>query len=104
MRKDELWSDKTKRDNRAKELKAMGKSDVRRCSHLGSLLHPQYVEDLKDTPNGRNTGLGSAVYKTFFEVLYEVSWEERVDESAPEEPKPKYIRSDKWPYVSRLKD
>lgn len=68
---DELFADKAKRDARAKELKGHGYS-VKMYSIRAQQIHPMYVEDLKDTPEGLDRGFGNTVYKTFFAVLYGV--------------------------------
>ncbi|MHB8503432.1 MAG: hypothetical protein ACYDHE_21120 [Candidatus Acidiferrales bacterium] len=68
---DELYQSKDLRNARYRELKAQGKH-VEYYSVRGQRLHPMYVEDLKDTPEGRDTGFGNTVYQALFPVLYGV--------------------------------
>lgn len=85
FRHHELFQSKSLRDIRAKELKLQLKCAVKRASVRGQQLHPQYVEDLKDTPEGLQRGFGNTVYglvrvcATLFAVLYEVSWQDEPD-------------------------
>jgi len=68
---DEIFSTQEARNKRAKQLKAQGYR-VKRYSHRNQCLHPMYLEDLKNTPSGRDTGFGNTVYKTFFSAIYGV--------------------------------
>ncbi len=61
-----LWSSKEARDA---EWIARGRQG-RRYSVRNQQLHPMYVEDLKDTPEGRDRGFGNTAYQTFHKVLY----------------------------------
>jgi hypothetical protein len=69
----ELYQGKENRDRRARELKAMG-FQVRRGSHRGQMLHPQYVHDADQGMRGQ-TGFGNTVYHRLWPVLYEVRWQ-----------------------------
>ena len=73
-RNDELYQSKQKRDVRANWLRLEGYV-VKKYSVRNQQLHPMYVEDLKDTVEGRDRGFGNTVYKTYFAVLYGVRWE-----------------------------
>ena len=75
-RNDELYQSKQKRDVRANWLRLEGYV-VKKYSVRNQQLHPMYVEDLKDTVEGRDRGFGNTVYKTYFAVLYGVRWEEK---------------------------
>jgi len=66
----ELYMNKENRDRRARELKAQGRA-VRRSSQRGVQLHPEYV---KDWDGEVERGVGNMQYRTFFPVIYEVSW------------------------------
>lgn len=66
---EELWSNKSKRDARARELTRMGKA-VKRSRVINQRLHPMYVEDLADG----NTGFGNTDYLTLHHILYKVAW------------------------------
>jgi len=69
----ELYAEKFNHDVRAAELQARG-YQVRRSSVRNQQLHPMYVEDRKAGLSDMNKGFGNTIYKTFFAVLYEVSW------------------------------
>ena len=71
----ELYLDKTKRDQRARELREQGVR-VRRFSTRNQLLHPQYVEDYPRKLTSEECGFGNTIYKTYFAVLYGI--DERV--------------------------
>jgi hypothetical protein len=43
---------------------------LKRYTVRNQQLHPQYVEDLKQTPAGQDIHFGNTVYKTHFAVLY----------------------------------
>ena len=62
---DELYSEKTNRDVRARQLKEEGYT-IRKYSHRNQLLHPMYIRDV----SSGNTGFGNTEYKTFWKVLY----------------------------------
>lgn len=64
----ELYQKKENRDKRAKEIPGSRRSSIR-----GQQLHPMYVKDFEG-PEKDQTGLGNTVYKTYFPVLYEVTW------------------------------
>lgn len=68
---EELYASKENRDKRYKELKAQGRK-LRRGRTGPQQIHPQHVEDRRDTPEGRDRGFGNTVYKTFFSNLYTI--------------------------------
>ena len=80
----ERYSDKAKRDARARELVGQG-FRVRRSSSRNQQLHPMYVKDCNDEANRdartnwltQNMGFGNAAYKTTFDVIYTVEWERK---------------------------
>jgi hypothetical protein len=74
---DLMYSDKALRDAKWKEMKEQGAAGLQRYTVRGQRLHPMYVEDLRDTAEGRDIGLGNQAYKAFFGVLYVVEWEAR---------------------------
>lgn len=65
----ERYSDRAKRDARARELSRQGYR-VRRYSTRNQLIHPMYLEDLKDTPAAHSI----YAYKTPFAAVYTVEW------------------------------
>jgi hypothetical protein len=74
MELDELFAEKSNRDARYKELQQNSNyaGKLKRYTVRGQQIHPMYVEDRKNTPDGRDRGFGNIVYKTYFSVLYGV--------------------------------
>ena len=69
----ENWQNKLARNRRAKELKAEGYT-VKMSSFGPAEMHPMYIEDLKNTSDGQDTGFGNVVYKTLFARLYRIEF------------------------------
>lgn len=74
MNNHENYSTQQARNKRAKELQAKGYL-VRKSSTGPCELHPMYIEDLKHTFDGQDTGFGNVVYKTYFKNVYQVYFE-----------------------------
>jgi len=55
----------------AKKMKNEGRIVIK-SSIRNQLLHPQYIEDMKDTISVKDKGFGNTIYKTHFSVLYKV--------------------------------
>lgn len=62
LNNDWLFAEKVNRDARYERLKEAGHK-LKRYTVRNQQLHPQYIEDLKDTPEGRDRGFGNTVYK-----------------------------------------
>jgi hypothetical protein len=71
-----LWSNRELRDAEWRRMKDNG-VQARRFVTGPSEMHPMYVEDLRDTPEGRDRGFGNTVYKTLFSKLYGLEWDEQ---------------------------
>ena len=68
---EELWSTKGLRNARAKVLAAQGYR-VKRYSTGRAQLHPEYIEDQKETAAGQDRGLGNSSYQMLWSNLYGV--------------------------------
>jgi hypothetical protein len=71
----ELYQNKTNRDNRAKELVKLGLI-VKRYSVRNQALHPMYVKDYGLELTKEDIGFGNDIYDTMFSNLYGVKTEE----------------------------
>jgi len=74
MGNNELYLNQKARNQRAKELRTRG-HNVRKSSVRNQLLHPMYIEDYPRQLTSEERGFGNTLYKTYFKVLYEVSYE-----------------------------
>jgi hypothetical protein len=74
MRQMLLFSDRAKRDARAKELLAQGRK-VHRSTSKNQQIHPMYIEDLAANVSEADKGFGNTIYKTFFATLYKIEVE-----------------------------
>lgn len=70
------FASKINRDNKAKELAKQGIKAKRSSFGSACLLHPMYLEDLKDSVPPDQMGLGNTMYKTFFKNIYHLEWED----------------------------
>jgi hypothetical protein len=69
----ETYMTKTKRDARARELKAQGIA-TRKSSLRNQLCHPMYVKDFPRQLDKDECGFGNTIYRTHFLVLYTLDW------------------------------
>lgn len=70
-----LFASKAKRDFAFTVLRfVFGSTTARRFTTGPQQIHPMYIEDRKDTPEGRDRGFGNNVYKTPFSQLYGLEW------------------------------
>lgn len=68
------FASKIKRDAKAKELAKQGIKAKRSSFGSHVLLHPMYLEDLKDSVPADQMGFGNTMYKTYFKNIYFLEW------------------------------
>ena len=74
MRIRECFMNLANRNKRFKELQQEGYTNLKKRSHRGQIMHPQYIKDYTQETgiklNSSNCGIGNTIYKTLFPVIY----------------------------------